>query len=66
MANMKVTSDLSLIPLILGKPFLVTAKATTNWEKGVVELKVGEEKVELNISRLMKYPSSSHEEVSDM
>ena len=62
-AEMNVPDHLSRAPIILGRPFLATARAVTDWEKGLVVLRVGEESVELNISRLMKYPSSSHEDV---
>ena len=32
--DMKITLELSQAPIILGKPFLATAKAVTNWGKG--------------------------------
>ncbi|CAA6664145.1 unnamed protein product [Spirodela intermedia] len=63
-ADMKRPENWSRAPIISGRPFLATAKAIIDWEKGIVVLRVGEEKVKLNISRLMKYPSVSHEEVS--
>ena len=60
---MNVPDHLSRVPIILGRPFLATTWAVTNWEKCLVVLRVGEESVELKISRLMKYRSSSHEDV---
>ena len=38
--DMKITEELSQAPIILGRPFLATAKAVTDWEKGAVILKV--------------------------
>ena len=55
--DMKITKELSQAPIILGRPFLATAKAVTDWEKGEVILKVGEHTVKVNINKLMKYPS---------
>ena len=59
-AKIEVPDNLTRAPIILGRPFLATARVITDWEKGKTILRVGEESVELNISRLMKYPSSSH------
>ena len=39
--DMKMTKELSQALIILGRPFLATAKAVTNWGKGEVILKVG-------------------------
>ena len=39
--DMKMTKELSQAPIILGRPFLATAKAVTDWGKGEVILKVG-------------------------
>ena len=65
-AEMSVPDHLSRAPIILGRPFLATTRAMTDWEKGLVVLRVREESVELNISKLMKYPSFSHEDVGTM
>ena len=54
--DMKMT-ELSQAPIILGRPFLDTAKAVTDWGKGEVILKVGEHTVKVDIKKLMKYPS---------
>ena len=66
LAEMNVPDHLSRAPIIIGKLFLATAQVVTDWEKGLVVLRVGEESVELNNSRLMKYPSSSHEDVDTL
>ena len=45
--DMKMTKELSQAPIILGRLFLATAKAITDWGKGEVILKVGEHTVVL-------------------
>ena len=52
---MKTTKGLSQAPIILGRPFLATAKVVTDWGKGEVLLKVGEHTVKVDINKLMKY-----------
>ena len=52
--DMKTTKELSQASIILGRPFLTTAKAITDWGKGEVILKVGEHTVKVNINKLMK------------
>ena len=61
--DMKMTKELSQAPIILGRPFLATAKAVTNWGKGEVILKVGEHTVKVDINKLMKYPSRASEDL---
>ena len=60
---MKMTKELNQSPIILGRPFLATAKAITDWGKGEVILKVGEHIVKVDINKLMKYPSRASEEL---
>ena len=55
--DMKKTKELSQAPIILGRPFLATAKVITDWGKGEVILKVGEHDVKVDINKLTKYPS---------
>lgn len=57
--DMKVINNLTHAPIILGRAFLATTHATTKWKKGVVELKVGEERVKPNIPKLIKHLRSS-------
>ena len=52
-----MTKELSQAPIILGRPFLATAKAITDWGKEEVILKVGEHTVKVDINKFMKYPS---------
>ena len=61
--DMKITKELSQASLILGRPFLATAKAVTDWGIGEVILKVGEHTVKVNINKLMKYPSQAFEDL---
>ena len=61
--DMKITKELSQVPIILGRPFLATEKAVTDWGKGEVILKVGEHMVKVNINKLMKYPSQAFKDL---
>ena len=61
--DMKITKELSQATIILGRPFLATAKAVTDWGKVKVILKVGEHTVKVNINKLMKYPSQAFEDL---
>ena len=61
--DMKITKELSQAPIILGRPFLATAKVVTDWGKGEVILKVGEHTVKVNDkmqNRAIKIPFSHH------
>ncbi|XP_078445563.1 uncharacterized protein LOC144714654 [Wolffia australiana] len=49
--DMKATKNLSNAPIILGRPFLATARAVTDWGKGEIELKVGTHSVNINIHK---------------
>ena len=62
--DMKMTKELSQAPIILGQPFLATAKAITIWGKGEIILKVGEHSVKVDINKLMKKPSRASEDLS--
>ena len=41
-AEIEVPDNLTRAPIILGKPFLATARVVTDWEKGKTILRVGE------------------------
>ena len=60
---MKMTNELSQAPIILGRRFLATAKAVTDWGKGEVILKVGEHTMKVDINKLMEYPSRASEDL---
>ena len=61
--DMKMTTEHSQAPIILGRPFLATAKVFIDWGKGEVILKVGEHIVKIDINKLMKYPSQASEDL---
>ena len=49
-------------PIILGRPFLATSRAIQDCGKGVFKLKIGEEEVEIDVSKIMKFSVASCEE----
>ena len=61
--DMKITKELSQASIVLGRPFLATAKAVIYWRKGEVILKVGEHIVKVNINKLMICPSRASEDL---
>ena len=58
-----MTKELSQAPIILGWPFLTTAKTVMDWEKGEVILKVGEHTMKFDINKLMKCPSRASKDL---
>ena len=54
--DMKSTKDLINSPIILGRPFLATAKAITDWGKGEVNFQVGDSTMKVGINKLMRHP----------
>ena len=61
--DMTFTKELSQAPIILGRPFLATEKAVTDWGKGKVILKVGKHMVKVKINKLIKYPSQAFKDL---
>ena len=61
--DMKSTKDFTDSPIILGRPFLATAKAITDWGKGEVIFQVGDSTMKVNINKLMRHPSHESGEV---
>ena len=61
--DMKSTKDLSDSPIILGGPFLATAKVITDWGKGEVIFQVGDSMMKVSINKLMRHPSHESDEV---
>ena len=51
--DMKSMKDLTDSPIILGRPFLATAKAITDWGKGEVIFQVGDSMMKVGINKLM-------------
>ena len=61
--DMKSTKDLTDSPIILGRPFLATAKAIMDWGKGEVIFQVGDSMMKVSINKLMRHPSHETDEV---
>ena len=59
----KSTKDLTDSSIILGRPFLATAKAITDWGKGKVIFQVGDSMMKVSINMLMGHPSHESHEV---
>ena len=57
------TKDLTDSPIILGRPFLATAKAIIDWGKGEVIFQVGDSTMKVSINKLMQHPSHEADEV---
>ena len=55
--DMKSTKDLTDSPIILGRLFLATAKAITDWGKWEVIFQVGDSTMKVSINKLMRHPS---------
>ena len=53
--DIKITKELSQVPIILRRPFLTTTKAIADSGKGEVILKVGKHIVKVDIKKLVKY-----------
>ncbi|XP_022883885.1 uncharacterized protein LOC111400727 [Olea europaea var. sylvestris] len=45
------------VPIILGRPFLATARALIDVQQGQLTLKLGEEQASFNVFKSMKYPT---------
>ena len=61
--DMKSTKDFTDAPIILGRPFLATAKAITVSGKGEVIFLVGDSTMKVSIKKLMQHPSHESNEV---
>ena len=61
--DMKFTKDLTDSPIILGRPFLATAKAIMDWGKGEVIFQVGDSTMKVCINKLMRHPSHEADEI---
>ena len=61
--DMKSMKDFTDSPIILGRPFLDTAKAITDWGKGEVIFQVGDSTMKVSINKLMRHPSHEFDEV---
>ena len=61
--DMKSMKDFTDAPIILGRPFLATTKAITDWGKGEVIFQVGDNTMKVSINKLMPHPSHESDEV---
>ena len=61
--DMKSTKDFTDSPIILGRPFLATAKAVTDWGEGEVIFQVGDSTMKVSINKLIRHPSHESDEV---
>ncbi|XP_022841893.1 uncharacterized protein LOC111365568 [Olea europaea var. sylvestris] len=48
------------VPLILGRPFLVTGRAVIDVQRGQLILRLGEEQISFNVFKAMKLPAKSY------
>ena len=55
-SHSKVKGDVNQIPINLGRPFLATARAINYREKGEIKIKVGDDGIPLNLTKLIKWP----------
>jgi Aspartyl protease len=46
------------VPIILGRPFLATVGANLDMKNDILSLAIGDEKIEFNVTKSMKYPSN--------
>ena len=56
--DVKIIGALCNAPIILGRPFLATTRARTDLDKGKIELRVGNDKIEIpipNLRRILEY-----------
>ena len=61
--DMKSTKNFTDSPIILGRQFLATTKAITDWGKRKVIFKVGDNTMKVSINKLMRHPSHESDEV---
>ena len=55
--------DFTSSHIILGRPFLATVKAITDWGKGEVIFQVKDSMMKVSINKLMRHPSHESDEV---
>ena len=62
--DVKIIGALCNAPIILGRPFLATAREITNFDKGKIELRVGNDKLEIPIPNLRRIPEYIYEDAN--
>ena len=61
--DIKSMKDFTDSRIILGRPFLATAKVIMDWGKGEVIFQVGDSTMKVSINKLMRHPSHKSDEV---
>ena len=61
--DMKSMKDFTDSHIILGRPFLATAKAIMDWGEGEIIFQVGDSTMKVSINKLMRHPSHESDEV---
>ena len=64
MTDVKVIGALCNAPIILGRPFLATSRAITDFDKRKIELRVGNDKLEIQIPNLRRIPEYTYEDAN--
>ena len=64
--DVKVIGALCNALIILGRPFLATSRAITDFDKGKIELRVGNDKLEIPIPNLKRIPEYTYEDANRM
>ena len=64
--DMKSTKDFTDSPIILGRTFLSTAKAITDWGNDEVIFQVGDSTMKVSINKLIRHPSHESDEVGSV
>ena len=54
--DVKIIGELCNAPIILGRPFLATARAIADFDKGKIQLRMGSSKLEIPIPNLKRIP----------
>ena len=62
--DVKIIGALCNALIILGRPFLAIARAITDFDKGKIELRVGNDKLEIPILNLRRIPDYTYEDAN--
>ena len=62
--DVKIIGALCNAPIILGRPFLATTRAITDFDKGKIDLRVGNDKLEIPIPNLKRIPEYTCEDAN--
>ena len=66
MTDVKIIGELCNAPIILGRPFLATARAIADFDKGKIELEMGSSKLEILIPNLKRIPEYIYEDANQI